>query len=125
MWLYPTGWADVGYSPSEVAVKEVQEETGIQCDVIRPIGIYDGLRLGFSRIPLYTIVFLCRATGGELRHHPQECLDVGWFSEHELPQPIANFDKWGARAFASIRGESGDTDFDLPRQPVWRGSHGH
>ena len=23
VWLYPTGWADVGYSPSEVAVKEV------------------------------------------------------------------------------------------------------
>jgi hypothetical protein len=23
IWLYPTGWADVGYSPAEVAVKEV------------------------------------------------------------------------------------------------------
>ena len=31
IWLYPTGWADVGYSPSEVAVKEVAEETGIEC----------------------------------------------------------------------------------------------
>ena len=30
VWLYPTGWADVGYSPSEVAVKEVHEETGIE-----------------------------------------------------------------------------------------------
>ena len=28
-WLYPTGWADVGYSAAEVAVKEVAEETGI------------------------------------------------------------------------------------------------
>ena len=27
IWLYPTGWADVGYSPSEVAVKEVAEVT--------------------------------------------------------------------------------------------------
>ena len=26
VWLYPTGWADVGYSPSEVAVKEVEEK---------------------------------------------------------------------------------------------------
>ncbi|MYH97112.1 MAG: hydrolase, partial [Acidimicrobiia bacterium] len=25
VWLYPTGWADVGYSPSEVVVKEVLE----------------------------------------------------------------------------------------------------
>src|SRR5436309_6243912 len=32
VWLYPVGWADVGYSPSEVAVKEVLEETGIVCE---------------------------------------------------------------------------------------------
>ena len=25
-WLYPTGWADVGYSASEVVVKEVAEK---------------------------------------------------------------------------------------------------
>ena len=24
IWLYPTGWADIGYSPAEVAVKEVR-----------------------------------------------------------------------------------------------------
>ena len=34
-WLYPTGWADIGYSASEVAVKEVAEETGIAC---QPVG---------------------------------------------------------------------------------------
>src|SRR5712671_7172122 len=32
VWLYPVGWADVGYSPSEVAVKEVYEETGIEVE---------------------------------------------------------------------------------------------
>src|SRR5579863_10569830 len=29
VWLYPTGWCDVGYSAAEVCVKEVHEETGI------------------------------------------------------------------------------------------------
>ena len=52
-WLYPTGWADVGYSASEVVVKEVAEETGIECEVIKPISILDGMRLGFTGIPLY------------------------------------------------------------------------
>ncbi len=121
VWLYPTGWADVGYSPAEVAVKEVQEETGIQCEVVRPIGIFDGLRLGFSRIPLYTIVFLCRAVGGTLHPHPQECLDAGWFARDDLPSPIATFERWGDLAFAAIRGEATETAFDLPRDPVWRG----
>ena len=26
-WLYPTGWLDVGHSPAQTAVKEVEEET--------------------------------------------------------------------------------------------------
>ncbi len=30
VWLYPVGYADVGYSPCEIAIKEVFEETGIE-----------------------------------------------------------------------------------------------
>ena len=44
VWLYPTGWADIGYSASEVAVKEVGEETGIECEVVQLIAVLDGLR---------------------------------------------------------------------------------
>src|SRR2546421_4850563 len=57
VWLYPTGWADIGYSPSEVAMKEVEEETGIECFPERIIAVLDGLRLGSTRIPLYSLVF--------------------------------------------------------------------
>ena len=46
-WLYPVGWADVGYSPSEIAMKEVLEETGIECEPVSLIAVLDGLRLGF------------------------------------------------------------------------------
>lgn len=120
VWLYPTGWADVGYSPSEVAIKEVYEETGIQAEVIKPLAILDGLRLGFTRVPLYSLVFHCRAVGGTLRPHPLECLDAGWFAEEELPEPLAGFDRWGELAFRAIRGEPVATSFDPPRQPVWR-----
>src|SRR6476619_2250987 len=34
IWLYPVGWADVGYSPSEVAVQEVFEETRIEVEPV-------------------------------------------------------------------------------------------
>lgn len=125
VWLYPTGWADVGYSPSEVAVKEVQEETGIVCEVIRPLAILDGLRAGFSRVPLYSLVFLCRAVGGALSPHPQECLDAGWFSRDDLPQPLANYDRWGEASFNAIEGVDTGVLFDPPRNPVWRGTPGH
>ncbi|HWH33998.1 MAG TPA: NUDIX hydrolase N-terminal domain-containing protein [Acidimicrobiales bacterium] len=115
VWLYPTGWADVGYSPAEVAVKEVQEETGITCTPERLIAVHDGLRLGFSRIPLYSLVFHCRMTGGQLAPHPLECADVGWFAEDALPSPLAGASRWASAAFAAIRGEPLDVSFDPPR----------
>src|SRR5436305_14873417 len=69
VWLYPVGWADVGYSPAEVAIKEVYEETGIEVEVRSLIACFDGLRLGFARLPMYSIVFHCAVIGGELRGH--------------------------------------------------------
>ena len=120
VWLYPTGWADIGYSASEVAVKEVREETGIEVDVRRLIGVFDGLRLGFTRTPLYSLVFHCDAKGGEIDPHPMECLDAGFFAMDDLPSPLAGFEQWGAHAFAAIRGEPIEVLFDLPRAEVWR-----
>lgn len=120
VWLYPTGWADVGYSASEVAVKEVREETGILCEPLRLIAVLDGLRLGFTRIPLYSLVFHCRALGGDLAAHPLETAACGWFAEDGLPTPLAGADRWAAHAFAAIRGEAVDVLFDSPRVPPWR-----
>ena len=120
VWLYPTGWADVGYSPAEVAMKEVEEETGIHCVPERIIAVLDGLRLGFTAIPLYSLVFHCRAVGGELAGHPLETSDVGWFAEDALPSPLAGVERWGPQAFAAIKGEPVDVLFDVPRSPMWR-----
>ena len=119
-WLYPTGWADIGYSPAEVAVKEVHEETGIECEAVQILGVLDGMRLGFTTVPLYSIVFHCRAVGGSLNPHPLEVKDAGWFSQHALPDPIVSVDRWGPQAFAAIRGEPISASFDEPRAPVWR-----
>jgi ADP-ribose pyrophosphatase YjhB (NUDIX family) len=120
VWLYPTGWADVGYSPSEVAVKEVEEETGIICEPVSLLSVIDGQRMGFSRFGMYMLLFLCRATGGELQGHPLETSDVGWFAEDALPEVTAGAQWWGSMAFAAIRGETIETGFDAPRSPVWR-----
>jgi ADP-ribose pyrophosphatase YjhB (NUDIX family) len=120
VWLYPTGWADIGYSPAEVAVKEVREETGIECRVERLLMVLDGLRLGFSRVPLYSIVFLCRATGGELSAHPLETSDVGFFGQDELPTPLAGSDHWVERAFRAVRGDEVPAHFDDVRPETWR-----
>lgn len=121
VWLYPTGWADVGYSASEVAVKEVGEETGIDVEPVRLIAVLDGLRLGFTRIPLYSLVFQCRVVGGAMQAHPLECRDVGWFAEEAMPEPLAGRgERWVEQAFRAIRGEPIGVLFDPPRRPPWR-----
>jgi ADP-ribose pyrophosphatase YjhB (NUDIX family) len=119
IWLYPTGWADVGYSASEIAVKEVREETGITCEPVRLIALLDGLRLGFTHVPLYSLVFLCRATGGSLAAHPLETRDVGWFAEADLPEPLAGAQQWRRQAFRAIRGEDVGVLYDEPRDHPW------
>ena len=87
VWLYPTGWCDVGYSAAEVVTKEVAEETGIEVEPVRLIGVLDGLRLGMSRIPLYSLLFLCRAVGGELRAAPARVHGPRVVHRVDAPEP--------------------------------------
>ena len=123
IWLYPTGWADVGYSASEVAVKEVHEETGIDCEPVRLIAVLDGLRLGFTRVPLYCLVFLCRATGGELDGAPAR--DPGRRlvrRRRAAPSRWPGAPSGGEHAFRAIQGEDVGVLYDEPRRPWGRGS---
>jgi ADP-ribose pyrophosphatase YjhB (NUDIX family) len=124
IWLYPTGWADAGYSPSEVAVKEVLEETGIECEPVQLLGVVDGQRMGFTRFAMYLLLFHCRATGGDIAAHPLETSGAGWFSRDELPFPTAGVQWWGPQAFAAIDGAELAATFEPPRAPVWRGDEG-
>ncbi len=122
IWLYPTGWADVGYSPAEVALKEVLEETGIECVPEQVIAVIDGQRMGFTRFGMYMILFHCRAVGGSLQGHPLETAGVGFFAEDDLPWPTAGASWWGPMAFAALRGERLAAVFEPPRLPIWRGN---
>jgi ADP-ribose pyrophosphatase YjhB (NUDIX family) len=121
IWLYPTGWCDVGYSAPEVVVKEVLEETGYEVEPVRLIGVLDGMRLGASRVPLYSLLFFCRVTGGSMRIHPLECTDAGWFRRDNLPSPTLGAERWADPIFAAIEGEHRDVFYDDLRRPVWRG----
>ena len=122
LWLYPTGWADVGYSAAEVVVKEVREETGIEAEPVQLLGVVDGMRMGFTKFGMYMLLFHCRATGGELNPHPLETDGCGWFAKDQLPQVTAGAEWWAERAFAAINGEVFTASFDAPRSPMWRGT---
>ena len=121
VWLFPSGWADVGYSAAEVVMKEVREETGIDAEPMQLLGVVDGMRMGFTKFGMYMLLFHCRAVGGELVPHPLETDGCGWFSRDDLPTPTVGAEWWAQRAFAAIDGETFSASFDVPRSPVWRG----
>lgn len=120
VWLYPTGWADIGYSPAEIVIKEVLEETGIEVQPIRLLSVVDGIQRGFTTVAMYSMIFYCKAVSGILKAHPLECRDVGWFDRENLPTPLAARDKWVEMAFSAIDGKITPTYFDPPREPFWR-----
>ena len=100
----------------------MREETGIECESVALIAVLDGLRLGFTRLLMYSLVFHCRMVGGDLAGHPLETSAVGFFPRDALPQPLAGAHRWLDLAFRAISGERVDTWYDPPRDPPWRGS---
>ena len=86
-WSVPGGWADVGETLSEAAVREVREESGYRVRAARLISAYDRDRQGHPPIPyhVYKLVFLCEI----LDETPSQTVDahgVGFFGAHELPE---------------------------------------
>ena len=83
----PGGFADINYSPSEVAVKEVREETGLNVRFNRVLAIADTDRHGFPPLPyhFYKIVILCDLVDGVLRDSI-ETSEAGFFDFDNLPE---------------------------------------
>lgn len=64
-WALPGGWAEVGTSPSENALREMHEETGFEVRLERLVGVYDHRHFGStSAYQIYTVCFRARITAG-------------------------------------------------------------
>jgi len=84
-WALPGGWADIGYSPGEVAMKEVNEEAGINVKAKQIIAIYDKAKRKYPRALeyVYKIFIECEYISGEISTGV-ETSDVDYFSKEEL-----------------------------------------
>lgn len=86
-WTVPGGWADVGFSPSENAEREVFEESGYKVKAKKVLAVYDRNKQGHTPFiyHLYKIFFLCEIIGGESKTS-YETEDVRFFGIDELPE---------------------------------------
>jgi ADP-ribose pyrophosphatase YjhB (NUDIX family) len=80
-WTLPGGWADIGYSPLEVAMKEAEEETGLRVRAVRLLALYDKRKHPHPPQPwyVYKAFVRCEIEGGELATETAETAGAGWF----------------------------------------------
>lgn len=85
-WALPGGWGDVGFSPSEVAVKEAKEETGFDVEAVRILAIHDKKKHPHPPALhyVYRIYILCRIIG-EASGISFDILDKGFFGLDNIP----------------------------------------
>jgi ADP-ribose pyrophosphatase YjhB (NUDIX family) len=96
-WALPGGGLDLGESYAECCQREVREETGLEVEILRLVGIYSNPIENVIRYPdgranqSASAVFECRVIGGELQLD-HESLKLEWFDPNNLlehlPQPF-------------------------------------
>lgn len=85
-WALPGGWADIGLTPREVAVKEVKEESGFDVKPVKLLGVLDKKCHPHPPSPyhVYKLFIQCEIIGGQ----PTEGIEtsaIDFFPEDELP----------------------------------------
>lgn len=83
-WGLPKGTPAAGEERTETARREVEEETGLEVEVIEPIG---DIRYWFvangRRVRKTVYYFLMRAIGGDISLHDWENERIAWFPLEE------------------------------------------
>lgn len=114
-WTLPGGWADVGDSPSEVAVREVYEESGYHTRAVKLLAIYDRDRHGHPPLfhYVYKLFFQCELVSGS-PSTSIETDEVAFFGEDEIPQLSLTrvVPAQVTRLFEHYRHPDWPTDFD-------------
>jgi len=78
-WVVPKGTPDHGESIEATALREVREETGLDVEIVAPVGVIDyWFAVPGERVHKFVHFFLMRAVGGDLSRHDQEYDDVRW-----------------------------------------------
>lgn len=98
-WGFPGGAIELGETPQAAAVREAKEETGLDVETGRLIGVYTDPDVTYpngDRVQSIIIVYELKAVGGELFCDQVETLELKYFSGDERPSLYTSFheDLW-------------------------------
>ena len=90
LWSLPKGHIEAGESPEEAALREVKEETGIESEISKSLGVIDfWFMAGGKRIHKTVHHFLFKEKGGRIAPQVSEVDDVRWFPLEEIVDRLA------------------------------------
>ena len=80
-WVFPKGTPDRGESVEATALREVREETGLDVEIVAPIGVIDyWFAVPGERVHKFVHFFLMEPVGGDVAAHDHEYDHVRWVS---------------------------------------------
>jgi len=83
-WGLPKGLVEEGEAPEQAALREVREETGLEAEILEPLGdISYWYVWEDERIRKKVTFFLMEATGGDVSLHDHEMEEIRWFPLRE------------------------------------------
>ena len=90
LWSLPKGHIEEGETPEEAALREVQEETGIESVIEKSLGVIDfWFMAGGKRIHKTVHHYLFRENGGLLAAQESEVDEVAWFPLEQIVEKLA------------------------------------
>jgi 8-oxo-dGTP pyrophosphatase MutT (NUDIX family) len=89
-WNMPGGAIELGERIDQTAVREAREETGLEVEPIRLVGVYSDPHWHVhyphgDAVQVFAVHFECRVIGGALKTDGVETIDVRWFPLDDLP----------------------------------------
>jgi 8-oxo-dGTP diphosphatase len=99
-WNMPGGFVESGESGPEAIKREVLEETGLEIEVGRVIGVFASrYGTGDDAMAIFDVALLCRPVGGEL-DVSEESSAAEWFTLADFPEPAFEGER---EALAALR----------------------
>jgi ADP-ribose pyrophosphatase YjhB (NUDIX family) len=114
-WILPSGGVEDGESIAQASIRETKEETGLDVELTRLVGVYSRLS---NMSPGYMVLFAAKPIGGEIKCQEGETIAVEWFEFDNIPGPLSAGHK--RRIEDAISGVTGIIvlqEFKLPAMP--------